>query len=143
MASALAGAFSLPCLATAETWTNAAGHAFEARAEAWAGQKVVFRKANGEELRLPLLSLSAAEQKRVKALLDGPEVPPALQPAYHYAAAQMDRARLLFSEGSLAGADYASRREEIIRSFKYACARQSYARDSGEVRKLVERLRVR
>jgi hypothetical protein len=130
--------FTLP--APADTWTNAAGEAFEATALELDGRNVIFERPSGEKIRLPLFSLALEEQQRVKVLLNGPEIPVPLQPAYGYAAAQLDRARLLFTDGQLTDQDYAAQRSDLINSFKKACAEQSYAETSTEVQQLVERL---
>lgn len=56
--------------ARAELWTNAAGHAIEAK---WVGgdsQTVVLERPNGVRIRLPLLSLSPGAQQAAKRQLD-------------------------------------------------------------------------
>ena len=126
--------------APADTWTNVAGQAIEAEAVALDGRTVVLRRPSGQELRLPIFSLAPDEQRRVKILFNGPEIPAALQPAYAYAADQLDRARLLFTDGQLSDEEYAARRREILLTFKKACADQSFPETGDEVRQLTERL---
>ena len=127
--------------AAADTWTNAAGHSFEAAAVAIDGRIAVFQRPAGEEFQIPLFSLSANDQKRVREALYGPAIPPALQSAYSYAEAQLDRARLLSEDGQ--DEPYASRRDRIIRSFQKACEQLSYDGNNPEVRLLVARLKAR
>lgn len=59
--------------ARAERWTNAAGHAIEAKWVGGDGQTVVLERPNGARISLPLLSLSpgarqAAEKRRDAAM---------------------------------------------------------------------------
>lgn len=55
----------------AELWTNAAGHAIEAKWVGGDGQTVILERPNGECINLPLLSLSPgareAAQQRLEA----------------------------------------------------------------------------
>lgn len=129
--------------AFSDTWTNAAGDTFEANPLECDGRKVVFQRPTGEQIRMPLFSLSADEQKRVKVYFNGPEVPAAVRMAYDYASGQIDRARLLFQDGRMGDKDFASRREEIIRSFKKTCEQHSYDESGDEVQQLVARLLAR
>ena len=136
-----AGLLVLPVArAFPDTWTNAAGEAFEAIPLECDGRKVVFQRPTGEQIRMPLFSLSADEQKRVKIHFSGPEIPADLQAAYRCATAQLDRARLLFQDGRMHDEDYAGKRAGIIRSFTKACEEHSYVESSDEVQQLVERL---
>ena len=129
--------------APADTWTNAAGDTIEATPSEFDGRTVVFQRPTGEEIRIPLFSLAGSEQQRVKEYFNGPQIPGALQQAYAFATDQLDRARLLFTEGQMDDAAYAARRENVIGSFKRSCSELSYAEDSEEVQQLVARLLAR
>lgn len=55
--------------ARAEWWTNAAGHAIEAKWVDGDGQTVVLERPNGARISLPLLSLSPGARQRAEQLL--------------------------------------------------------------------------
>jgi hypothetical protein len=126
--------------ACADTWTNAAGNTFDAVPVELNGQTVIFERAGGEKVSMRLFSLAEDEQKRVSAVFNGPAIPPALQQAYRFAVDQLERARASFQEGQIDDATYASRRENVIRSFKKICADRGFPEDSQDVKELVLRL---
>ncbi|HOW97782.1 MAG TPA: hypothetical protein P5567_12665 [Kiritimatiellia bacterium] len=127
----------------ADTWTNAAGDTLEAEAVECDGRTVLFRRPGGQEVRLPLFSLSGNEQRRVQERLNGPLLPADVRPAFDQAALQLERARLLLSEQQLDNQEYAARHDQVIRTFVKACAALSHAENSDEVRQWVERLEAR
>ena len=136
-----AGALALLAFQSpAAMWTNAAGEAFEADALELDGRTAVFQRPGGEKIRMPVFSLALEDQRRLKELFNGPEIPAPLQQAYAYASEQISRARLLFEEGHLTDQEYASRRAGLIQTFKKSCAEQSFAEKSEEVQQLSERL---
>ena len=133
-------AFMLTARVHAHTWTNTAGHSFEATALEIDGQTAVFERPSGEKLRMPLFSLSTDEQRRIQEQFYGPAIPADLQSAYAYAAAQLERARLLRTEGQIDEQAFADRHAAVLRSLKQACAERGYAEESDEVQQLVTRL---
>ena len=54
--------------ARAEQWTNAAGHAIEAKWVDGDSQTVILERPNGARIHLPLLSLSPAARQRAEQL---------------------------------------------------------------------------
>ena len=129
--------------ALSDTWTNAVGATFQATPLELDGRRVIFQKPTGEQIRIPIFSLSSNEQERVKVYFNGPKAPAPLRSAYTHASEQLDRARWMFQEGVMNDPQYANRREEIIRSFKKTCERNSYAENGDEVQQLIARLLAR
>ena len=56
--------------AHAELWTNAAGHAIEAKWVGGDGQNIVLERPNGAHIRLPVHSLSPGAQEIAKQQLE-------------------------------------------------------------------------
>ena len=129
--------------ALSDTWTNAVGATFQATPMELDGRRVVFQKPTGEQIRIPIFSLSSNEQERVKVYFNGPRAPAPIRSAYAHASEQLNRARCLFQEGIMNDPQYINRREEIIRSFKKTCERNSYAENCDEVQQLVAHLLTR
>lgn len=126
--------------ASADIWTNTAGHSFEATALEIDGQTAIFERPSGEKIRLPLFSLSSDEQRRIREQFNGPDIPPELQSAYAYAEAQLERARALRAEGHVNAQEFSDRHAAVLRSLIQACAERGYAEKSVEVQQLLTRL---
>ncbi len=122
----------------AGAWTNVAGHALEATPTALEDGKVTFLRPSGEELKMPLHSFLPEEQRRIKESLGILEVPGPLRSAYRLVRTQLETAQALYADGRIDEHEFSMRRREVLESFLKTCESLSYARDSVEVRKLLE-----
>ncbi len=85
----------------AEMWTNAAGHAIEAKVVGGDGQNAILERPNGMRVTIPILSLAPAARSKVAAQLEGisPGISKkALPKSSDYAA---NHARTLYNAGQI------------------------------------------
>jgi hypothetical protein len=105
--------------ARADTWTNQAGHVLTARLIALEGEKVVLQQANGRTLRLPLASLTPADQERARAQTGTESVPPELRPLLRQAEDDIRRAALFLEGGKINRDEYGARCEQVKQRFEF------------------------
>jgi hypothetical protein len=79
------------CWARAEMWTNQAGRVVEARLQSFDGVSVTLVKTNAQTLQIPLASLCAADQRRVRQQAGLSIAPEFVQAAYRDASAVLAR----------------------------------------------------
>ncbi|MFH0881126.1 MAG: hypothetical protein V2A34_15550, partial [Lentisphaerota bacterium] len=128
-----------PC-AHAGSWTNAVGDTVEAEATAFDGSHVTLRKPDGREMRLPLFSLAANEQKRVKQLFGVEEAPGAIRQAFRLAEIQLERARVLRNDEAIDGEEFSARKNAVLEAFLRECAAQSFPEDGEDVQRCLRKL---
>lgn len=97
----------------AETWTNQVGRTLEAELVDGTERSLVFKRADGSKLRMPMSTLKAEDQSRAKAFLrrTGALPPEKPKPAPGDALAQ--RAQRLKEAGALTAAQAARVQEAL------------------------------
>jgi len=129
--------------ATADTWTNRAGHVITARLVAIEGEQIVLQHTNGRTWRLPLSSLHPADQQRAREQTGTEPIPSELSACLTQAQEDIHRAAQFLHGGRITPEEYAARCEMVLQRFEHL-GRQTL-KDGGEKPddKLLERLKQR
>ena len=104
--------------ARADTWTNRAGHTLSATLVAIEGEQIVLRQADGRTRRLPLSSLTPADQERAKAQTRSEPLPSELRTCLAQAREDIHRAAQFLHGGKISREEYAERCRQIARRFE-------------------------
>ena len=103
--------------ARGESWTNAAGHAFEAKAVSLEGQRAEFALPTGEALALHLNALAPPDRQRLRDRFELYEIAEPLRP-YQIARRQLGRLGKLRELGRIESGEYRDLRRNIVEGFQ-------------------------
>lgn len=121
--------FLLP-LCAAETWTNQAGHVLIARLIAVEGEQIVLQNTNGRTWRLPLASLSPADQQRARSMKGSEPVPSDLSACLAQAEEDVRHAAQFLKGGKINQEAYKTRCGQIRQRFDSQC--RAFFKERGE-----------
>lgn len=105
----------------AESWTNSAGHAIEAKLVSSRDSTAVFELPDGKTMTVPLASLSVADQARVRAASRTPAVPAALQVEYAQCERVLQRLAVLQNAGRITETERRERTKTAMDRLAAAC----------------------
>lgn len=99
---------------SAATWSDLAGHSFEAEFVELENKVVVFERPNGDELRLKLSSLAKEDRIRVRKLAGNYNpIPPKLKSYCDLLRKRLRRARLFFKHGRISAAELREQKRKL------------------------------
>jgi hypothetical protein len=116
--------------ASADTWTNRAGHVLTARLVAIQGEHLILQHANGRTWRLPLSSLKPADQQRAREQTGTEPLPSELRALLNQAEEDIQRAAQFLQGGKITREEYEARCQQIRQRFEHL-ARQAL-KDRGQ-----------
>jgi len=107
-----------------ESWTNAAGHAIEAKLISLEDDVVCLQLPGGSSIRMPLASLSKSDQARACRAMGQEEIPASVLADFNQCRRTLLRLKQLRNTEALSDGEHRKRHALTLKCLRKACLRE-------------------